>query len=176
MSCNVLHQCHAGCGIYCKKHNKNQLKRTVFSIIQRNSMEILTVTECQKNMSTPDASHPPQQTLGKLNRKTTNLLKDAILKAAEQAGNQLGNEGLVSYLEAQALKNASSFLTLLGKVLPLQLSGENGAPIKTVTKIELIAMKCPDRDQTSAKPKRKQKNKTSKQKNAQPSDDVKTPD
>ena len=85
--------------------------------------------------------------------KTTKLLKDAILKAAEQAGNQLGEDGLVSYLEAQALKNASSFLTLLGKVLPLQLSGENGGAIKTVTKIELVAMKDPLEEKARRKDK-----------------------
>lgn len=84
--------------------------------------------------------------------KATKLLKDAILKAAEQAGNQLGEDGLVSYLEAQALKNASSFLTLLGKVLPAELAN-NGQEIKTVTKIELVAMKDPLEEKTSRKDK-----------------------
>jgi hypothetical protein len=55
--------------------------------------------------------------------KTTALLKDAILKAAEQAGNKVGSEGLVSYLEQQAEENPAPFLTLLGKVLPLQVTG-----------------------------------------------------
>lgn len=89
---------------------------------------------------------------GKRPDKATKLLKDAILKAAEQAGNQLGEDGLVSYLEAQALKNASSFLTLLGKVLPAELAN-NGQEIKTVTKIELVAMKDPFEEKTSRKDK-----------------------
>lgn len=84
--------------------------------------------------------------------KTTKLLKDAILKAAEQAGNQLGEDGLVSYLEAQALKNASSFLTLLGKVLLAELAN-NGQEIKTVTKIELVAMKDPLEEKANRKDK-----------------------
>ena len=55
--------------------------------------------------------------------KTTALLKDAILKAAEQAGNKVGEEGLVSYLEHQATENPGPFMSLLGKVLPMQVSG-----------------------------------------------------
>jgi len=50
--------------------------------------------------------------------KTTALLKDAILKAAEEAG---GNEGLVGYLKAQAAANPGPFMALLGKVLPMQV-------------------------------------------------------
>lgn len=55
--------------------------------------------------------------------KTTALLKDAILKAAENAGNKVGSDGLVSYLELQATENPAPFLTLLGKVLPTQVDG-----------------------------------------------------
>lgn len=55
--------------------------------------------------------------------KTTALLKDAILKAAEQAGNKVGNDGLVSYLEEQATENPGPFMNLLGKVLPMQVQG-----------------------------------------------------
>lgn len=57
--------------------------------------------------------------------KTTTMLKEAILRAASDAG---GDEGLVGYLTAQATENPGPFLALLGKVLPLQVngSGENG--------------------------------------------------
>lgn len=58
--------------------------------------------------------------------KTTALLKDAILQAAEAAGD---SEGMVGYLTAQAKANPAAFLTLLGKVLPMQVTGENGGPI-----------------------------------------------
>ena len=56
--------------------------------------------------------------------KVTGLLKEAILLAGEQAGNKVGNEGLVSYLQHQAEQNPVAYMTLLGKVLPLQVRGE----------------------------------------------------
>jgi hypothetical protein len=59
--------------------------------------------------------------------KTTALLKEAILKAAEEAG---GKDGIVGYLKAQAVENPGPFLTLLGKVLPLTLQGDPNNPIK----------------------------------------------
>lgn len=52
--------------------------------------------------------------------KTTRLLKDALLEAATLAG---GKSGLVGYLKAQAEANPQSFLPLLGKVIPLQITG-----------------------------------------------------
>ena len=56
--------------------------------------------------------------------KTTALLKDAILEAAQQAGGN--SDGLVAYLKQQAVENPSAFMTLLGKVLPLQAKGSTG--------------------------------------------------
>ena len=53
--------------------------------------------------------------------KTTALLKDAILEAARQAGDD--TDGLVAYLKKQAEENPGPFMTLLGKVLPLQPVG-----------------------------------------------------
>jgi hypothetical protein len=55
--------------------------------------------------------------------KTTALLKDAILQAAKDAGDDIGGNGLVSYLKAQASLNPGPFMALLGKVLPTQLEG-----------------------------------------------------
>lgn len=68
--------------------------------------------------------------------KTTTLLKDAILEAAEQAG---GKDGLVGYLKAQASANPQSFLPLLGKVLPMQIIG-GGVDGEIVHRIELIGV------------------------------------
>jgi len=76
--------------------------------------------------------------------KTTALLKDAIIEAATAAGNK---EGLVGYLTRQADENPAAFMTLLGKVLPMQVTGENGGPVKTTTRVELIAVST--RDNTS---------------------------
>jgi hypothetical protein len=55
--------------------------------------------------------------------KITADLKRAILEAAEAAG---GPQGTVGYLTAQATANPASFMTLLGKVLPLDVSGNVG--------------------------------------------------
>ena len=65
--------------------------------------------------------------------KTTTLLKDAIIQAATQAG---GKDGLVGYLVKQAEENPNAFMPLLGKVLPMQISGEDGGPVQ-ITHIEL---------------------------------------
>lgn len=59
--------------------------------------------------------------------KTSALLKDAILKAADQAGGKLG---LTGYLQTQATENPGPFLALLGKVLPLQVTGDDDGPIR----------------------------------------------
>lgn len=64
--------------------------------------------------------------------KTTALLKDAILKAATDAG---GGDMAV-YLKEQAAKNPGPFLALLGKVLPMQI---NGNLAMTINRIELVA-------------------------------------
>lgn len=58
--------------------------------------------------------------------KSTALLKDAILLAAQEAG---GEDGLTGYLKVQARENPGPFLSLLGKVLPLQLAGDPNAPV-----------------------------------------------
>ena len=50
--------------------------------------------------------------------KSTALLKDAILQAAELAGDK---GGMVNYLRKQAHENPVAFMGLMGKVLPLQV-------------------------------------------------------
>lgn len=58
--------------------------------------------------------------------KTTALLKDAVLEAATKAGK---DGGLVAYLTTQAILNPAPFMALLGKVLPLQITGDEDNPI-----------------------------------------------
>lgn len=58
--------------------------------------------------------------------KSTALLKDAILQAAEKAG---GKDGMMGYLKEQAEKNPGPFMALLGKVLPMQITGDPDNPI-----------------------------------------------
>jgi hypothetical protein len=68
--------------------------------------------------------------------KTTALLKDAILKAAEKAG---GKGGTVAYLTTQAKDNPTAFMGLLGKVLPMQVQGPgaNGEHV-VVVRVEYV--------------------------------------
>jgi hypothetical protein len=67
--------------------------------------------------------------------KTTAVLKDAILMAAEQAG---GDTGLVGYLKKQADDCPQSFLPLLGKVLPLQIGGDPDNPLKHTIEVHIV--------------------------------------
>lgn len=67
--------------------------------------------------------------------KTTALLKDAILQAAEKAG---GKGGLVGYLTSQASENPAAFMTLLGKVLPMQIQGDPDQPIIHVIERRIV--------------------------------------
>lgn len=60
--------------------------------------------------------------------KVTALLKDAILQAATEAG----DGELVAYLKKQALENPGPFMSLLGKVLPTQLTGDGGGSVQVV--------------------------------------------
>lgn len=92
-------------------------------------------------MAAAKGTRPPNAGKGRpkgSQNKTTALLKDAILKAATEAGNKVGDDGLVSYLEHQANENPGPFMSLLGKVLPMQVTGEDGGPVK-VTRVELVA-------------------------------------
>jgi hypothetical protein len=79
-----------------------------------------------KVVRSSDRPKPPNAGKGRVKgvpNKTTALLKDAILLAAEKAGNKLGDDGLVTYLEVQAEDNPVAFMSLLGKVLPMQMIG-----------------------------------------------------
>jgi len=48
--------------------------------------------------------------------KNTTAIKDMVLEALNGAGG-------VAYLQAQANENPASFMTLVGKVIPLQVNG-----------------------------------------------------
>ena len=54
--------------------------------------------------------------------KLSGDVKEMILGALEDVGGR-------AYLAARAIDTPASFLTLIGKILPTQLTGENGAPI-----------------------------------------------
>lgn len=54
--------------------------------------------------------------------KQTAVIKDMIIQALDKAGG-------VDYLLAQAADNPTAFLSLVGKVLPLQLQGDPNNPL-----------------------------------------------
>lgn len=76
--------------------------------------------------------------------KTTAVLKEAILQAAEEVGEVIvdvdkktgtrtfknGKGGLLGYLRHVARNDLKSFSGLLGKVLPMQITGEGGGPVQ----------------------------------------------
>lgn len=50
----------------------------------------------------------------------------------------LSNKGGVKYFERQADENPTAFMALVGKVIPLQVSGDKDNPLRTVVRIELV--------------------------------------
>jgi len=63
------------------------------------------------------------------------LIREMVVEALNEAGG-------VAYLVecAKDPKTTSAFLSLIGKVLPVQISGEGGGPVQTVTRIELVPL------------------------------------
>ena len=55
--------------------------------------------------------------------KVTGELKEMILGALSEVGG-------VEYLKQQAVNNPGPFLSLVGKVLPYQVTGEGGGPVR----------------------------------------------
>lgn len=56
----------------------------------------------------------------------TAQFKDMVLQA-------LGESGGVEYLKEQARENPRAFFSLMGKIIPLQVSGPDGGPITITT-------------------------------------------
>jgi hypothetical protein len=80
----------------------------------------MPVKQTKSNLPGPGPGRPKG-----VPNKTTALLKDAILLAATKAG-----EGdMAAYLEKQARDNPGPFLSLLGKVLPMQVTGDGGGAL-----------------------------------------------
>jgi hypothetical protein len=80
------------------------------------------------------AVRPPNAGRGRVKgvpNKVTKAVKEMVIAALEQAGG-------IDYLVEQSAKNPTAFMSLVGKVLPLQLTGEDGGPVK-VSRIEIVA-------------------------------------
>lgn len=71
----------------------------------------------------------PKGSLDKGNALIREMVADALNKA-----------GGVDYLARQANEKPAAFLALLGKVLPVQITGAGGGPVETITRIELVDM------------------------------------
>ena len=68
--------------------------------------------------------------------KLTKTVKDMVIGALDDAGGQ-------KYLAEQATKNPVAFMTLLGKVLPTQLTGPGDGPVQ-IASIRLLGPDDPD--------------------------------
>lgn len=64
--------------------------------------------------------------------KNTAALKDMILQALDNAGG-------VKYLESQAEAKPVAFLALIGKVLPMQVTGPDGGALQAKITVEYVA-------------------------------------
>jgi hypothetical protein len=79
-----------------------------------------------------ETAHPPGlSNMGKgrpkgVPNKNTAMLKEMILGALDRAGG-------IEYLWRQAEANPGPFMTLVGKVLPMQVTGEGGGPVMIIT-------------------------------------------
>lgn len=73
--------------------------------------------------------------------KTTVLLKEAIIMAAEHEGlDRHGKDGLVGFLRMLSRREPAVFGRLMEKLLPYQLTGKDGSPMQVVhsTKQQLL--------------------------------------
>jgi len=78
-------------------------------------------------MPAPKGTKPPGGSRKGCPNRTTTVLKDAIMLAAEQVGEDgKGTDGLVGYLRRVATEDVKAFAGLLGKVLPMQITGAEG--------------------------------------------------
>ena len=71
--------------------------------------------------------------------KITRTLKEAILYAAEMAGEDgKGKDGLEGFLARQAQANPKSFMSLLGRVLPMTVANADDEPFQHHVIVELV--------------------------------------
>lgn len=73
---------------------------------------------------------PPNAGKGRVKgvpNKVTKAVKEMILGALDDAGGQ-------AYLAKQAEENPAAFMTLIGKVLPLQVDANLNATVRTITR------------------------------------------
>lgn len=88
------------------------------------------------------AKKPPNAGKGRVKgvpNKTTALLKDAILLAAENCGEDgEGKGGLTGYLGLLARSQPKAFASLLGRVIPVQVVGDPENPVALAVTVRYV--------------------------------------
>lgn len=85
-------------------------------------------------MAAPKGTLPPAAGMGRkkgVPNKITKELKEMILQALDESGG-------VEYLKDQAAANPASFMTLIGKVLPMTITGDSDSPIRHTIEISIV--------------------------------------
>ena len=70
---------------------------------------------------------------GQLNKETA-LIRDMVAQALDRVGG-------VDYLADMAYSHPGPFMALIGKTMPVQVTGANGGAVQHILKIELIALR-----------------------------------
>lgn len=71
--------------------------------------------------------------------KSTATLKDAILLAASDVGEDgNGKDKLRGYLKRVAKEDVKAFSSLLGRVLPMQVTGDPDNPVRHAVEIRIV--------------------------------------
>jgi hypothetical protein len=85
-------------------------------------------------MAAVKGTRPPNAGKGRkrgVPNKFTGELREMILNALDGAGG-------VEYLKARALDTPGPFLALVGKVLPLQVTGEDGKSLPVAVSFQIV--------------------------------------
>jgi hypothetical protein len=91
------------------------------------SRPVYPMWRCARDAATK-GTRPPAAGMGRrkgAQNKFTVTLKEAILASFDRVGG-------IDYLEIQARKNPQAYMSLLSKVLPMQVTGPNDGPIMIV--------------------------------------------
>jgi hypothetical protein len=88
----------------------------------------------------------PGRPKGSLNTRTI-AVKDAIARAAEGLG---GVDRLIAWAQEDPQNERAFWSSIYPKLLPVQLTGEDGGPVRMVQRVELVALSGDGTGSTSA--------------------------